>query len=285
MIVDLSRWRSVVLRDRLQHRTAGPFPHTVVDDLLDPDAYAAAVAAFPAGARRTWTNYSHVNERKLGNMRSESWPAELRSVADALCSPEFVAGLETLTGIEGLLPDPDMDGGGLHRSEPGGYLNVHTDFTAHHRRPTWRRRVNLLLYLNAEWRPEWGGDLELWDAAMTEPQRSIAPIGNRAVIFETTEVAFHGHPKPLRCPAGVARQSLALYYFTEGTPGPSRPTTYRARPSDGWRSALIGLDNQAVRAYDALKRRTGLSDDAASRVLGAAATFRRRVGLTGRRHR
>lgn len=285
MIVDLARWDSTVLERRALHRVATPFPHTVVDDLLEPDGFAAAVDAFPTGDEGSWTNYSHVNERKHGNMQPGTWPPELRTVADHLTSPEFVAGLERLTGIDGLLPDPDMDGGGLHRSGPGGFLNVHTDFTAHHRRPSWRRRVNLLLYLNTEWHDHWGGHLELWDAGMTAPQRSIAPLGNRAVIFETTDSAFHGHPTPLRCPDGISRQSLALYYFTEGTAAPSRPTTYRARPSDGWRSALIGIDNQALRAYDAVKRRTGLSDEAASRVLGAAATFRRRARLVRPRRR
>ena len=74
-----------------------------------------------------------------------------------------------------------MDGGGLHRSLPGGFLNVHTDFSAHHSKPGWRRRVNLLLYLNPEWQPDWGGELELWSKDM---QRCV------------TRVAAEGEPNP-----------------------------------------------------------------------------------------
>ena len=49
---------------------------------------------------------------------------------------------------------------------------------------------------------------------MRQCQRKIAPIGNRAVIFNTDRDSFHGHPEPMRCPDGTARCSLALYYFT-----------------------------------------------------------------------
>ena len=30
------------------------------------------------------------------------------------------------------MADDTMDGGGLHRSMAGGFLNVHADFSAHH---------------------------------------------------------------------------------------------------------------------------------------------------------
>ena len=92
---------------------------------------------------------------------------------------------------------------------------MHADFTTHHVHQHWRRRVNLLLYLNRDWKPEWGGDLELWTTDMDRCEAEVPPRGNRMLLFTTDEDAYHGHPDPLACPPGIARQSLALYYFTE----------------------------------------------------------------------
>jgi hypothetical protein len=53
---------------------------------------------------------------------------------------------------------------------------------------------------------------------MSKVTHSIEPVFNRAVIFNITDDAFHGHPHPLTCPEDVSRYSLALYYFTETRP-------------------------------------------------------------------
>ena len=81
---------------------------------------------------RSWTNYVHVNEKKFGNSKPDTWGPNLQVVARALTGPRFVRFLERLTGIDDLLPDRAMDGGGLHQVPRGGFLNVHADFTAHH---------------------------------------------------------------------------------------------------------------------------------------------------------
>lgn len=262
-------------------RSADPFPHGVFDDLLRPEAFAACVAELHGRSLDGWTSYVHVNERKFGHSGRESWGPWLTAVADALTSRRVVDALERLTGIDALLADPDLDGGGVHRSTTGGYLNIHADFTAHHTRPTWRRRVNLILYLNEDWQDSYGGALELWDRDMAEARSTIQPVGNRAVVFETSEHSFHGHPEPLATPPDIDRWSLALYYFTEAGRPLVRATNYRPRPGDGARRLPILLDGQLVRAYDALKRRTGLSDALVSRILGRGQSGRRRGGPDG----
>ena len=73
------------------------------------------------------------------------------------------------------MPDWTMDGGGLHQTLRGGHLNIHADFSTHHTHENWARRVNILLYLNEEWRDEWGGKLELWDQDMTACQARVTP--------------------------------------------------------------------------------------------------------------
>ncbi len=143
--------------------------------------------------------------------------------------------LEGVTNIRGLLPDPYFSGGGLHETSNGGLLGIHADFRVNESLQTLRR-VNLLIYLNKDWQDAYGGKLELWDREMTAMVKSVTPIFNRCVIFNTDEDSFHGHPDPLTMPEGVTRRSIALYYYT-ATPisndsGESRHTLYVARPHD-----------------------------------------------------
>jgi hypothetical protein len=59
---------------------------------------------------------------------------------------------------------------------------------------------------------------------------SITPLYNRAVIFETSDMSYHGHPEALRCPEGVYRKSIALYYYT--LPRPERARRLAFFPTD-----------------------------------------------------
>jgi hypothetical protein len=224
------------LRDR--YRAATPFPHIVLDNFLLDDVAERAVAEF-AEVDGRWLNYVHMNERKFANREPASWGATLRQVLAELNSPAFVDFVGALTGIDRLVADDSLEGGGLHRSLAGGFLNIHADFTVHPKRREWRRRVNLLLYLNADWPAEYGGSLELWSKDMKRREQAIAPSANRAVIFTTDPDSFHGHPDPLRCPPGVARQSMALYYFTAEHDPVVRSTEYRARPRERLRALPI----------------------------------------------
>ena len=263
--------------DELQARYAAaePFPHITLDDVLHPEALRAVCEDFEAVPPAGWTNYLHLNERKYGHTHPEQWGETLRALREELSSDRFVDFVSRLTGIDGLHADDVMDGGGLHRSLPGGFLNVHADFTAHHSKPHWRRRVNLLLYLNPEWQPEWGGALELWSRDMQRCVTTVAPLANRMLLFTTDIDSYHGHPEPLRCPEGQARRSLALYYFTVEPHVHARSTNYRSRPGDGAQRVLIYLDKGALRVYDALKRHLRLSDGFVSRALGAVSRRRR----------
>jgi hypothetical protein len=70
------------------------------------------------------------------------------------------------------------------------------------------------VYLNKNWQTEYGGNLELWSKDMKTCVKSVEPIFNRCVIFNTDEDSFHGHPDPLTTPEDRSRRSLALYYYT-----------------------------------------------------------------------
>ena len=187
------------------YRCADPFPHVVIDGLL-PDSVLDEVAReFPEPSGE-WRHFDDRNQRKFGAGTEEIdlGPAT-RNVLAEFNAAAFVEFLQALTGIEEpLISDPFYRGGGLHQILPGGYLAIHADFNRH---PMFGldRRVNVLVYLNRDWQPAWGGQLELWDGAMTRAVQRIEPVFNRTVIFTITDIAFHGHPEPLRCPTGPLR--------------------------------------------------------------------------------
>lgn len=275
-LIDFGRLTVDLPRLSATYRQAEPYPHVVLDDVLNADAFAAAAAEFPALGDESWKGYLHVNETKFANTDPQSWGPTLRAVASELLSPEFTAFLTELTGIENLLPDETLDGGGLHQTLRGGHLNVHADFTTHHTRENWARRVNILLYLNERWEEQWAGQLELWDRDMTACRARVTPRGNRMLVFTTSTDSFHGHPDPLACPQDVARRSLALYYFTEQDSPVRKATNYRARPDDGMKKVAIWADRVALDVYDRTKRRMGWSDEKVSAMLERVNRLRRR---------
>ena len=269
------RWGSVLPALARQYRDNQPCPHVLLKEFLDPAVALAMAREFPRPTSDTWTQYKHANENKLGMPKRELFPATIGAVTDELNSPAFTEWVSELTGIPNLIADPILEGGGLHQSSFGGYLNVHTDFSMHHFHTTWHRRVNLILYLNPGWHEEWGGSIELWERSaekkMVRCGAKYPPFLNHALIFTTDERSLHGFPDPLTCPEGQSRKSLALYYYTVE---PDRKftghsTDYYARPQDGWgKSAMIWLDKKAVDLYSRAKVRFGFSDAFASKVLG-----------------
>src|ERR1700722_6378124 len=160
------RWGPPLTSLARQYRENPPCPHILLKDFLDPDVALDMAKQFPQATSEAWTQYKHANENKLGMPKREFLPPTIGSVVDELNSPQFVAWISALTGIPNLMADPMLEGGGLHQSGPGGYLNVHTDFSMPHFHANWHRRVNLILYLNEGWRQEWGGSLELWEKGM-----------------------------------------------------------------------------------------------------------------------
>ena len=264
------RWNANLRELSKQYREKLPVPHIYLTDFLVTEGAAELENEFPRPNSDQWTHYQHQNENKHGMTKRELFPPKLGHAVDELNSPAFVSWLSELTGIPGLLADPGLEGGGLHQSGPGGYLNVHTDFSHHHYHKNWRRRINLILYLNHGWQDQWGGSIELWDPDMRHCVVKYPPRINCAFIFNTNEISYHGFPSPLTSPEGQSRKSLALYYYTEeaGSKSAVRSTNYRARPEDGpMKSAMIWLDKKAVDLYSRAKARFGFSDEFASKIL------------------
>jgi 2OG-Fe(II) oxygenase superfamily len=237
----LAKMRAIAPAAREAYATAKPYPHVVFDDFFDPALVDEVLAEFPKPDQIRWQKFDNDREIKLASARDASFGTVPRMLFYHLNSISFLEFLSEVTGIPNLISDPGLDGGGLHQIVRGGKLGVHADFNKHHR---YRldRRLNVLLYLNKDWREEYGGNLELWDRDMKKCEARVAPLFNRVMIFGTTDFTFHGHPDPLQCPEGMTRKSMALYYFSNGRPAEElsgeHSTIFRPRNQTDFRPTL-----------------------------------------------
>ena len=238
---DRAQLASVATARHAEFATASPFPHVVIDDLLPAQVLLDVLAEYPEPEAAPWEGFRNDSEVKLALRDTEQMGPATRNLFGAFNGQVFTDFLETLTGIEHLVPDPHLLGGGLHQIRAGGYLKVHADFN-HHPRLKLDRRLNVLVYLNQDWEPGYGGNLELWEKDMSAVGHSVAPAFNRMVVFATTDDAFHGHPEPLTCPPDRARRSLALYYYSNGRPdherAASHSTLFKGRPGEHLKTPL-----------------------------------------------
>jgi Rps23 Pro-64 3,4-dihydroxylase Tpa1-like proline 4-hydroxylase len=214
---------------------AKPFPHIILDDFLPEYVLEEILAEFPQPGDIDWKKFERPAEKKLASTSEQQMGQAIRFLLYQLNSSIFIEFLEKLTGIDGIIPDPYFQGGGLHQIERGGFLKLHADFNRH-KKLRLDRRLNLLIYLNKDWKEEYGGHFELWDTEMTRCEQKVLPIFNRCVIFSTTDFSYHGHPDPLTCPEGWTRKSLALYYYSNGRPAEEisggHSTLFKARPEE-----------------------------------------------------
>lgn len=217
-----------------EYVSAQPFPHIAIDDFFPPAILETCLRHYPDQPDPDSRSFDRDQERYKTSFNPDYLPAPVRSFFYSLNSRPFLQFLETMTGIKGLIPDPYFLGGGFHETKQGGHLNVHADFNLH---PALKleRRLNLLVYLNKDWKPEYGGTLELWDEKMKACVREVAPVFNRIVVFSTTATSYHGHPKPVDHPEGASRKSLALYYYTSTWDRSARSftTQFKPRPNTG----------------------------------------------------
>ncbi len=267
-IFDLEKWNSQLSNISGKYQDANPYPHIVLENFLNSQVLDQCITEFDRlNEADGWINYVHFNEKKRGLNNLEQLPPTIQQTIKELSTPEFLQFLSELTGLKNLQKDDHLEGGGIHQSTKGGYLNIHADFTVHPHHRHWQRRINLLVYLNKDWKEEWGGKLELWDKEMKGCVEKILPVFNRCVIFNTDPDSFHGHPEPMTCPEGEYRRSIALYYYTIEKNPLKRATHYVARPEDKNKQWRVNLDNRMLATYTWMKGLLGSNDKIVSGVL------------------
>lgn len=204
-----------------------PFPHCVIDNFLDTTManklYEEINSLKLENANCKFTNIKDPNQyNKFAFSQIEKLPLSLKNVFAYLNTKGFVKKIEKVTGISDLIyGDVKLRGAGVHIIKNKGLLNMHTDFNTYYH-PTHGkldRRINLLIYMNKDWKSEYKGDLLMYNPDNISKVKRIQPLFNRCVIFNTTNKSVHGHPEPLCVPEDLYRKSLAVYYYTKNKNG------------------------------------------------------------------
>lgn len=193
-----------------------PYEHIYIDDFCDSIALRQAVLAIPD------PSVSNVNKsRDFIFAKNKYEKAEFAGIHigfqqlyEDLMSDRFCSFLNALTG-EDVFVDPAFHGGGLHQGGMDSFLNMHVDFNYHPNHCHWFRNLNILLYLNQNWKESYGGELKLIDGRSEDRKLyKIEPLFNRAVIMFTRNYTLHGYDR-INFPLGQYRRSIAAYAYSQ----------------------------------------------------------------------
>jgi hypothetical protein len=238
----LANWTHDLETLACSFRDASPYQHVVIDNFLDDDTAQKVSEEFP-DPDASWWFYNNPIEVKYTMDRFDAAKTPtICLVFEKLQSGDFVQMIRRITDIPDLENDPHLHGAGLHFHPQGGKLDMHLDYSVH---PITgkERRLNIILYLNPAWKEEYGGHIELWDSEFTGPKQRVLPAFNRAILFQTSDISYHGMPHALTCPPIEGRKSLAIYYVSPRRPNATHrlKAEFRPLPSSNVSEGLANL--------------------------------------------
>jgi hypothetical protein len=218
-----------ILRNRLQvsddtatlhssYENGKPFRHVVLNDAFESTLLERVCQEIPKIDDETWVRENDERIKQFNHRSPVSLGPGASELVNLLHSAAFLYFLSEVTGIWELLPDPYLQGASYHVVPRGGFFNVHVDRNVAYSTGLVRR-LALMLYLNKDWKTEYGGQFELWNETGTQRVKAIEPVFNRCLVFEVTDTSYHGLPVPVACPPGRTRNSFAVYYHTVAKPG------------------------------------------------------------------
>ncbi len=246
-----------------QFAQAEPFKHVVIDDFLSPEFCCQLQASFPAFDDKKAVDENGVVGKKSVHESVVKISPAYKKLDQMIKGTPFINMIEQITGIPGLKYDPYYFGGGTHENQHGQELDPHVDFT-HHPISGQHRRLNLIIYLNDHWEAEWGGSIEFHRNPKL-PRKddfiiSELPLFNKAVLFETNNISWHGFPQ-INLPKDkqhLTRKSFALYYYTDLRDSQVQPhsTIYVERPlPDHFKTGLTLNDADEAVLKSSIERR------------------------------
>jgi Rps23 Pro-64 3,4-dihydroxylase Tpa1-like proline 4-hydroxylase len=207
-------------------KQAEPFPLVIIDNFADTEKLSKVVASFPIpGENKLNKSRDYIfakNKYEKANFRDLS--DECNELYQDLISQRLQKILQTITGQD-VFVDQEFHGGGIHQGGKGSFLDMHVDFNYHPLHRNWFRNLNILLYLNQDWQPEYRGQLKLRHTE-TNKYREVEPLFNRCVIMFTRDYTLHGYD-PIAFPPGQFRRSIASYaYSLDKNPQNERSTLW-----------------------------------------------------------
>jgi Rps23 Pro-64 3,4-dihydroxylase Tpa1-like proline 4-hydroxylase len=200
---------------RQQFEDAKPYKHLVIDGLFSPQLLECIHNEFDDVRGADWQRYDTRNEVKMGTKPNSRLGPAAQLYFDTIYSKRFIDFLSRVTGVESLITDPLLYNGGMHKIPTGGRFAVHLDFNKHPVNKLDNRLV-FITYLNKDWKPEYGGALQLWNATKDRCEAEVLPVFGRSILMYHSSVSYHGHPDPIRAPDGRTRRSVAAYYYSNG---------------------------------------------------------------------
>lgn len=210
--------------DILQNKflNAKPFEHIIIDDFLNEEFANDLYNLFPENFDN-WYKYENPIEVKYTYDNINELNDKLKNYFYYLSSNKLIDIFRKLTDIDNLTYDEYLHGAGLHCHPRYGRLNIHLDYEKHPISGK-ERRLNIIFFLSKNWKQDWYGQNELWNKDATECICKTDVKFNRAIIFKTNDISWHGLPSPIICPEGIFRKTLAFYYVS---PLASLKTEYR----------------------------------------------------------
>jgi Rps23 Pro-64 3,4-dihydroxylase Tpa1-like proline 4-hydroxylase len=191
-----------------------PFPNIIIKNTLPLEIIKKAEKEFISFNKFNTNETFRYGRPKFSLSKFDEMPFTIKEIISFFNSKIFLNLLEKNFNLKNLIPDWNMWGAGMHGSSRGRHLTVHSDFI-YQRKTNTRRVLNLLLYLNSDWKDEWNGQIELWDKKMTKKVQSLSPLLNNMLIFRTDKDSNHGFPDKIVCPEQITRKSIALYYYVK----------------------------------------------------------------------
>lgn len=198
------------------YKEGKPFEHVVIPNFFNEEVAYKILKEF-TDPDETWWKYDNPFEQKFLFNNFNEKHLTIKKAFNEINSISFANKVSLLCSISGLEPDPHLHSGGLHSYTKNGKIDIHLDYTMH---PLMKkeRRISLIIYMSKDWQREWGGNLQLWNSNLTEYNEIDTSIWNTAIFFKTSEDAYHGFPDALKCPRGIYRKVIGLYYLSDPRP-------------------------------------------------------------------
>lgn len=213
--------------------------YTAIDDLLPDEIAEKIAAAFPPNEQMRLMN--SFRERKYTSKSFDKFDPMIADITFAFQDTRVIERVADLTGIRDAIGDPHLYAGGLSAMTRGHFLNPHID-NSHDGEQQNYRVLNLLYYITPEWRPENGGNLELWDEKVKKPVE-VPSLFNRLVLMATGDKTWHSVNQVI---SDGPRRCVSNYYFSPHSPNgyeTSHVTYFMARPEQKLRRIFTKIDS------------------------------------------